>query len=81
MAISGIILFTFAIGHLIGNLQIYEPPAPDGTYKIDQYAVFLRPSPALCGSRASHSSSSFSSTSGRLFNLPPEESMPAQSPT
>jgi succinate dehydrogenase / fumarate reductase, cytochrome b subunit len=52
MAVSGFILFTFVIGHLIGNLQIYEPPGPDGTYKIDQYAVFLRSLPAaLWGAR------------------------------
>ena len=52
MAVSGVILFTFVIGHLIGNLQIYEPSAPDGTYKIDQYAIFLRSLPAaLWGAR------------------------------
>src|ERR1700688_4589244 len=52
MAVSGIILFSFVIGHLIGNLQIYEPPTPDGVYKIDQYAVFLRSLPAaLWGAR------------------------------
>lgn len=53
MAVSGIILFSFVVGHLIGNLQIYESPGPDGTYKLDQYAVFLRSLPAaLWGARA-----------------------------
>ncbi|HEX6896880.1 MAG TPA: succinate dehydrogenase cytochrome b subunit [Bryobacteraceae bacterium] len=42
MAISGCILFLFVIGHLIGNLQIYEGPE-----KLNQYAVFLRSLPAL----------------------------------
>jgi succinate dehydrogenase / fumarate reductase cytochrome b subunit len=52
MAISGIILFAFVVGHLIGNLQIYEAPGPDGTYKLDQYSVFLHSLPAaLWGTR------------------------------
>ena len=52
MAVSGIILFLFVIGHLVGNLQIYEPASPDGVYKIDTYAVFLRSLPAaLWGAR------------------------------
>jgi succinate dehydrogenase / fumarate reductase, cytochrome b subunit len=52
MAVSGIILFSFVVGHLVGNLQIYEPAAEDGTYKLDQYAVFLRSLPAaLWGAR------------------------------
>ena len=52
MAVSGIILFLFVVGHLAGNLQIYEPPSADGVYKLDQYAVFLRSLPAaLWGAR------------------------------
>ena len=52
MAVSGIILFLFVVGHLVGNLQIYEPPSPEGVYKLDQYAVFLRSLPAaLWGAR------------------------------
>lgn len=42
MAVSGFILFLFVIGHLIGNLQIYEGPA-----KLNHYAVLLRTEPAL----------------------------------
>jgi succinate dehydrogenase / fumarate reductase, cytochrome b subunit len=42
MAVSGCILFLFVIGHLIGNLQIYE-----GAGKINQYSAFLHSMPAL----------------------------------
>ena len=42
MAVSGAILFLFVVGHLIGNLQIYEGPE-----KLNRYAVFLRSMPAL----------------------------------
>ena len=47
MAVSGLILFGFVVGHLIGNLQIYE-----GADKLNRYAVFLRSLPAaLWGAR------------------------------
>lgn len=42
MAVSGCILFLFVVGHLIGNLQIYEGPQ-----KLNHYAVLLRTEPAL----------------------------------
>jgi succinate dehydrogenase / fumarate reductase, cytochrome b subunit len=42
MAVSGFILFLFVVGHLIGNLQIYEGPK-----KLNGYAVLLRSAPAL----------------------------------
>jgi succinate dehydrogenase / fumarate reductase cytochrome b subunit len=42
MAVSGCILFLFVVGHLIGNLQIYEGPE-----KLNRYAVLLRSMPAL----------------------------------
>jgi succinate dehydrogenase / fumarate reductase, cytochrome b subunit len=42
MAVSGLILFGFVLGHLAGNLQIYEGPE-----KINHYAAFLRSMPAL----------------------------------
>ena len=42
MAVSGCILFLFVVGHLIGNLQIYEGPE-----KLNNYAVLLRSMPAL----------------------------------
>ncbi|MGH9722047.1 MAG: succinate dehydrogenase cytochrome b subunit [Bryobacteraceae bacterium] len=42
MAVTGVILFVFVIGHLIGNLQIFLGPE-----KLDAYAVALRTMPAL----------------------------------
>ena len=42
MAVSGAILFLFVLGHLVGNLQIYEGPE-----KLNNYAHFLRSMPAL----------------------------------
>jgi succinate dehydrogenase / fumarate reductase cytochrome b subunit len=41
MAVTGLILFAFIIGHLAGNLQVFE-----GAAKFDAYAVFLRSLPA-----------------------------------
>jgi succinate dehydrogenase / fumarate reductase cytochrome b subunit len=37
MAITGIILFGFVIGHLLGNLQVYQGPEA-----MNEYALFLR---------------------------------------
>ena len=42
MAVSGCILFLFVIGHLIGNLQIYEGPE-----KLNRYAALLHSMPGL----------------------------------
>ena len=42
MAVSGCILFLFVLGHLIGNLQIYEGPDV-----LNRYAVLLRTEPPL----------------------------------
>jgi succinate dehydrogenase / fumarate reductase, cytochrome b subunit len=36
MAVTGIILFGFVIGHLLGNLQVFEGPA-----KLNAYGAFL----------------------------------------
>src|ERR1700689_4080437 len=36
MAVTGAILFLFVIGHLLGNLQVYEGPA-----KLNAYGAFL----------------------------------------
>jgi succinate dehydrogenase / fumarate reductase, cytochrome b subunit len=36
MAVTGIILFIFVIGHLLGNLQVFEGPA-----KLNAYGAFL----------------------------------------
>ncbi len=41
MAVSGLILFGFVMGHLAGNLQAFE-----GREKMDAYGVFLRSLPA-----------------------------------
>jgi succinate dehydrogenase / fumarate reductase cytochrome b subunit len=37
MAVSGLILFGFVVGHMIGNLQVFL-----GAAALDHYAVFLR---------------------------------------
>lgn len=37
MAVSGIVLFGFVIGHMLGNLKFFE-----GAEALDSYAVFLR---------------------------------------
>jgi len=37
MAVTGVILFGFVVGHLLGNLQIYQGPE-----KLNHYAVTLR---------------------------------------
>jgi succinate dehydrogenase / fumarate reductase, cytochrome b subunit len=42
MAVTGVILFCFLVGHLAGNLQIFESPE-----KINHYSAFLRSMPAL----------------------------------
>jgi len=42
MAVTGIILFGFVVGHLLGNLQIYEGPE-----KINHYAAALKNLPPL----------------------------------
>jgi succinate dehydrogenase / fumarate reductase cytochrome b subunit len=44
MALTGLILFAFVIGHLLGNLQIF---IPDGGEAIDRYGAFLQSSKAL----------------------------------
>jgi succinate dehydrogenase / fumarate reductase cytochrome b subunit len=44
MALTGVILFGFVIGHLAGNLQIF---IPDGGKSIDAYGKFLQESKAL----------------------------------
>ncbi len=47
MAVTGIILFGFVVGHLLGNLQIYQ-----GAEKLDHYAVAVRKlGPLLWGTR------------------------------
>jgi len=47
MAISGIVLFGYVIGHLLGNLQIF---LPDAREDLRNYAAMLHKYPALLGS-------------------------------
>lgn len=42
MALSGIALFVFVIGHLMGNLQVFAGPE-----KLNTYAAFLKSQPML----------------------------------
>jgi succinate dehydrogenase / fumarate reductase, cytochrome b subunit len=42
MAVTGFVLFGFIVGHLLGNLQVYEPPE-----KINHYSEMLRSVPSL----------------------------------
>src|SRR5580765_2126735 len=48
MAFTGVILFGYVIAHLLGNLQIYVAPGPDGEFQINHYAAFLH-NPANAG--------------------------------
>lgn len=48
MALTGVVLFGFVVGHLLGNLQVFL-----GREKLDAYAAFLHGSPGLLwGTRA-----------------------------
>jgi succinate dehydrogenase / fumarate reductase cytochrome b subunit len=42
MAVTGVILFGFVCGHLLGNLQVFLPPE-----KLNHYAALLKSLPAL----------------------------------
>jgi succinate dehydrogenase / fumarate reductase, cytochrome b subunit len=42
MAVTGLILFGFVVGHLAGNLQVFEPPE-----KLNRYAALLKSLPSL----------------------------------
>src|SRR5258706_10775764 len=42
VALSGLILFGFVVGHLLGNLQIFQGPQ-----KLNDYAEFLEHSPGI----------------------------------
>jgi succinate dehydrogenase / fumarate reductase cytochrome b subunit len=42
MAVTGVVLFGYLVGHLLGNLQVYL-----GAEKMDGYAAFLHSMPAL----------------------------------
>lgn len=52
MALSGIVLFGFVLGHMLGNLQIYLPPGADGKHALDAYGEALHHNvPLLWGTR------------------------------
>jgi succinate dehydrogenase / fumarate reductase cytochrome b subunit len=42
MALTGVVLVGFVIGHMIGNLKVFYPCHPPAPCKIDEYAIFLR---------------------------------------
>ncbi len=42
MAVTGVVLFGFVLGHLAGNLQVFE-----GQHQLDSYAAFLKATPVL----------------------------------
>lgn len=42
IALTGLILFGFLIGHMVGNLKAYGGFNADGIAKLDLYAAFLR---------------------------------------
>ena len=44
MAVTGVVMFGFVVGHLIGNLQVF---AGDKGAALDAYALFLKNTPAL----------------------------------
>jgi succinate dehydrogenase / fumarate reductase cytochrome b subunit len=53
MALSGVVLVGFVLGHMLGNLQIFLPQGPDGKYAIDAYGEALHHNaPLLWGVRA-----------------------------
>lgn len=41
MAVTGLILVGFVLGHMAGNLQIYLPLGNDGVHAIDKYGALL----------------------------------------
>lgn len=47
MAVTGVILVGFVLGHMIGNLQIYLPPDANGEYPIDKYGKLLHANAGL----------------------------------
>jgi succinate dehydrogenase / fumarate reductase, cytochrome b subunit len=42
MAVSGILLIGFVIGHMLGNLKVFQSPGASGVHPLDEYGVFLR---------------------------------------
>lgn len=53
MALSGLVLFGFVLVHMLGNLQVFLPPGPDGRYALDVYGETLHKSAlVLWGARS-----------------------------
>ena len=42
MAVSGLFLILFVVGHMVGNLKLYLGKTVTGTYHVDEYGEFLR---------------------------------------
>lgn len=42
MGISGLLLFGFIVGHMLGNLKAFQPWSGEGAHPLDSYGVFLR---------------------------------------
>ncbi len=42
MAVTGLALFGFVIGHMLGNLQVYLPRGASGVWALDSYGEWLR---------------------------------------
>jgi succinate dehydrogenase / fumarate reductase cytochrome b subunit len=42
MAVTGVMLLGFVLGHLAGNLQVFLPRGADGTWALDAYGAWLR---------------------------------------
>lgn len=42
MAVSGILLIGFVIGHMLGNLKVFQSTGASGVHPMDQYGAFLR---------------------------------------
>jgi len=42
MALSGLILFGFVVGHMLGNLKAFQPHDGTGPHPLDTYGRFLR---------------------------------------
>ncbi|MCP3961210.1 MAG: succinate dehydrogenase cytochrome b subunit [bacterium] len=42
MAVTGVVLFGFVLGHMVGNLKVFLGPVESDIYKIDLYAEGLR---------------------------------------
>ncbi len=42
VAVTGVALFLFVLGHMAGNLKAFMGVGPDGVHALDHYAEFLR---------------------------------------